>query len=185
LICAVELCSLHLQYGWDPDRVVTNAIFADGAGAVVARASSAQRPQSWIYAGGGTHLVEDSADAMTWKIGDNGFLMTLSPKLPDLIDRQLPGWIDRWIRQFGYRRETIKNWAIHPGGPRILSATEKALAISPDLTKASKEVLAENGNMSSATLIYVLEKMINEDFSRPCVALGFGPGLTIEAALFE
>lgn len=186
LICAVELCSLHFQYGWNPDRVVSNAIFADGAGAIVGASWSPQTAEErWKLVASGSHLVDDSADAMTWRIGDNGFLMTLSANLPEIIQRQLPGWIDGWLCQHDYRRDQIKSWAIHPGGPRILTAAEKALGISPTATRASKEVLVENGNMSSATLVFVLEKMITEGHQRPCVALGFGPGLTIEAALFD
>lgn len=187
LICSVELCSLHFQYGWHPDRVVSNALFADGAGAIVGGAShrlDGDEPH-WQVTGTGSILLPDSADAMTWRIGDHGFVMTLSPRIPDLIGRFLSGWIDEWLSSLRLSRKQIESWAIHPGGPRILRAAETALSLPKTRTKNSRQVLTDFGNMSSATMIFILERLILEKAPRPCVALGFGPGLTVEAILFE
>src|SRR5207247_4089768 len=90
LLCAVELCSIHYHYGWNPKRVVANALFADGAGAAVIRADGPA--DTWRVAANGACLFPDSAFAMTWDIGDHGFDMTLSTKVPNLIAKQLPPW---------------------------------------------------------------------------------------------
>ncbi len=186
LIASVELCSLHIQYGWDPDRVVSNALFADGAGAIIAGPGDrTPSEQDWTCVANGSFLVPDSAEAMTWRIGDSGFEMTLSARVPELIERNLAPWLDGWLGRQGLSLSEIKSWAVHPGGPRILTSTEKALDLSREALQPSREVLAGNGNMSSATMIFLLEKMMQAGAQRPCLALGFGPGLTIETALFR
>jgi predicted naringenin-chalcone synthase len=186
LIASVELCSLHFQYGWDPERVVTNALFAYGAGALVGGHAAPGEPEapSWIATANGSHLVPESAQAMTWRIGDHGFDMTLSAQVPDLIEANLGGWLDAWLDRCGLGRKDIRSWAIHPGGIRILTAAEKALSLSPEATAVSRDVLARHGNMSSATMVFLLERLMEDERGLPCVALGFGPGLSIEAALF-
>ncbi len=186
LITSVELCSLHIQYGWDPDRVVSNALFADGAGAIVAAPGTESSSESdWTCVANGSVLVPDSADAMTWRIGDSGFDMTLSARVPELIERNLAPWLGSWLERQGSSLSEVKSWAVHPGGPRILTAAAKALDLPHDALRMSREVLSENGNMSSATMVFLLDKMVRERAERPCVALGFGPGLTIETALFR
>lgn len=181
LIASVELCSLHFQYGWEPEQLVSNALFADGAGAIVAGPGEGTQ---WKLAGSGSFLLADSEDSMTWRIGDHGFEMTLSAQVPILIESHLATWLDTWLENFALSRDQVGSWAIHPGGPRILSATEKALNISSAKTRISREILSCYGNMSSATLFFLLEKSVQDRVPLPCVALGFGPGLTIEAALF-
>ncbi len=90
-----------------------------------------------------------------------------------------------WLAQHGLRLEDVASWAIHPGGPRILSACAESLGISDAGMRPSREVLAEFGNMSSPTLLFVLQRLRAARAGLPCVALAFGPGLTIEAALFD
>lgn len=186
LITSVELCSLHFQYGWDPERVVSNAIFADGAGALVGEHANPGKPESpsWVASANGSHIVPESAEVMTWRIGDHGFDMTLSAQLPGLIEAHLGGWVDHWLDRCGLGRKDIRGWAIHPGGSRILTAAEKALSISSEATDISRDVLTRHGNMSSATMVFLLEQLVETEDRLPCVALGFGPGLSIEAALF-
>ena len=82
-------------------------------------------------------------------------------------------------------RESVGSWAIHPGGPRVLTAVEEALGLPKNTTAVSREVLSEFGNMSSATVLFILERFRRANAPRPCVALAFGPGLMAEAALFE
>jgi predicted naringenin-chalcone synthase len=185
LICAVELCTLHFQYGWDPDRIVSNALFADGAGALIGGAVEEGESAAWSLLGNGAYLMGNSADAMTWRIGDHGFRMSLSARVPDLIENQLREWVDRWLDQFNLKRSRIASWAIHPGGPRILSSARKALDLPEEATRVSHEVLSRHGNMSSATMMFILDALIAQGAPLPAVALGFGPGLTVEAALFE
>jgi predicted naringenin-chalcone synthase len=184
LLCAVELCSLHFHYGWDPEKIVANALFADGAGAMVIASDRRDIPDAWRVAANGSCLVPDSEDAMTWRIGDHGFEMTLSPRVPSLIGSSLRPWLVGWLEGHGFTLRDVRSWAIHPGGPRIIEAAAQALGLTPEATGCSAQVLAECGNMSSATTIFLLERLRRSGAPRPCVALGFGPGLVVEAALF-
>jgi len=182
LLCAVELCSIHYHYGWDPKRVVANALFADGAGAAVICTDGPA--DAWQLAAHGACLFPDSAYAMTWAIGDHGFDMTLSTKVPNLIAKHLPPWLDGWLRRCGLTIDRVGSWAVHPGGPRVLNSVTDALGLDAAATKHSQEVLTRHGNMSSPTILFILERLRRAGSPLPCVALGFGPGLAVEAALF-
>ncbi|MDX9975696.1 MAG: type III polyketide synthase [FCB group bacterium] len=184
LLCAVEVCSLHYHYGWHPERVVANALFADGAAAVVGKASNGEAGGAWRIADTGSVLVPDSEDAMTWKVGDHGFAMTLSARVPELIASHLKGWIEGWLGRNGLGIGDVQSWAVHPGGPRILQSVAAALALPEGALDISKDTLKNYGNMSSPTVLFILRRMRQEDAPRPCVALGFGPGLMAEATLF-
>jgi predicted naringenin-chalcone synthase len=182
LLCAVELSSLHYHYPFDPLRVVGNAVFADGAAAIVG-VPAASDSAKWRVVDTASVLLPDSQEAMTWKIGDHGFEMILSPQVPQRIERNLKSWLCGWLDRCGLRLEEVGAWAIHPGGPRIVSAVENALGLSKSATRASREVLRQCGNMSSPTLLFVLEQLMSAGAARPCVMLSFGPGLVAEAAL--
>lgn len=183
LLCAVELCSLHYHYTWNPQKIVANAIFADGAAALVGVPSSEAPPDAWRVAASGSCYLPDSAEAMTWTIGDHGYEMTLARSVPSLILRHLRPWLESWLDANGVSLSQIRSWAIHPGGPKILEAAETALGLTADDTWASREIFTAFGNMSSATILFVLKLMMERDAPRPCVCLGFGPGLVVEAAL--
>jgi predicted naringenin-chalcone synthase len=101
------------------------------------------------------------------------------------INTHLRPWMSEWLGQHGHTIESIGSWAVHPGGPRILSAVEEALALPREATRFSHEVLAQHGNMSSPTVLFILDRLRQARAKRPCVALGFGPGLVAEAALLE
>jgi predicted naringenin-chalcone synthase len=179
LLCDVELCSLHFCYRWDPSRVVANALFADGAAALVGAAGGGP----WRVAANGSFVFPGSADAMTWLIGDHGFEMALSKKVPGLIAGNLRPWLTEWLASLNLRLGDVGSWAIHPGGPRILSAVEESLPLRPEATRYSRDVLADFGNMSSPTVLFILDRLRDRRAQLPCVALAFGPGLTAEAAL--
>ena len=182
LVCAVELCTLHFSYGWDPDMLVANALFADGAAAVVGRPANGA-PEEWRVGGTGTFLIPDSRDDMTWRIGDHGFRMTLSARVPDVIESSLEAWVGRWLAEHGLAVPDVATWAVHPGGPRIVSSVERALGLDPAHAEVPRAVLAEHGNMSSATILFILDRLKRAGAPRPCVALAFGPGLVVEALL--
>jgi predicted naringenin-chalcone synthase len=195
LVVATELCSLHQQYGWEPDRIVSNALFADGAAAVLGtrRRNAAEHSatsriacsnRDWSLVASGSYIVPDTLDAMTWRIGDHGFQMTLSPRVPELIQQSLRTWLEPWLASHSMTLDRIGSWAVHPGGPRILSAAAEALSLAPEAVGVSRDVLRDWGNMSSPTVLFLLERLRQQNAALPCVALGFGPGLTIEAALF-
>jgi predicted naringenin-chalcone synthase len=182
LMCAVELSSLHLHYGHDRGRIIANALFADGASAYVIGPDDGTAG-AWRIADTTSCMLPDCQDAMTWIIGDHGFEMGLSPAVPALIQLSLRPWLASWLAARGLTIESVRSWAIHPGGPQILDAMETVLGLDHDATAISRAVLAEHGNMSSATIGFILERMIALDCPRPCVALGFGPGLMAEGAL--
>ena len=185
LVCAVELCSLHFQYGWSPDLVVANALFGDGAGAVVAGGTPGRGRSPWELAASASALLDDSVEEMTWRIGDHGFQMTLSPRVPGLIQASLRPWLDAWLARQGLGVEGVASWAVHPGGPRILESCAQVTGRTREDFAASHEVLAEFGNMSSPTILFILDRLRRRDAPRPCLAIGFGPGLSAEAALFR
>lgn len=186
LVCSVELCSLHHQYGWDSDKVIANALFADGAAAVVGRSAERPAPAAWFrLVDSGSTYIDDSGDAMSWRVGDHGFTMTLSARVPDLIGEHLRPWLEGWLGQHGLSLETVESWAVHPGGPRILSAVGETLGLEPGRLRESQGVLAEFGNMSSPTILFILDRLRRSGAGRPCVALAFGPGLAVEAALLR
>ena len=190
LLCAVELCSLHLQEGWNPDHIVANALFADGAGAVVAVGSEVASEMGSEVGSGGLQLVASSStvlagteDLMGWTIEDHGFSMVLSSQVPSRIAAHLRPWLDHWLAGQGLALPEVETWAVHPGGPRILRAVLESAGLQPAQIDLSTEVLSQFGNMSSATILFILERLRSRAGSGPCLALGFGPGLTVEAAL--
>jgi predicted naringenin-chalcone synthase len=185
LLCAAELCGLHYHYRWDPQKMVANALFADGAAAIVGMPFPLAPTESWRVATSGSCVLPHSADAMTWTIGDHNFEMTLSKEVPGLITRNLRPWLGAWLNGHELDISQIASWAVHPGGPRILAAVERALQLDSQALADSKAVLAEYGNMSSPTLLFILERLQRRNAPRPCVGLGFGPGLVIEAVLFR
>jgi predicted naringenin-chalcone synthase len=185
LVCAVELCSLHYHYGWDPEKMVGNALFSDGAAAIAGTGATNAPASTWHVTGSGSCLFPESADDMRWTIGDHGFEMALSARVPELIGRHLRPWLEKWLTRHGLAIKDITSWAIHPGGPRILSAIEESLGLPHAATAVSREVLSECGNMSSATVLFLLDRLRSRQAPRPCVALGFGPGLAAEAMLLE
>ena len=201
LVTAVELCSLHHQYTPDPladaGRVIANALFADGAAAALCTGpdfapdadtdadTDAGAPLGYRLLGHGSLVLPDSGDAMTWRVGDAGFRMTLEPAVPVLIRERLAGWMDEWLSRFGLTRREVGAWAVHPGGPAILDAVIGALELDGHALDPSRALLAEVGNLSSPTILFLLERLRSTrgPDAGPTVAIGFGPGLTIEAAL--
>ena len=186
LLVAVELCSLHYQYGWHPERVVANALFSDGAAAMVVRPSTeVPRPGHSRILADGSMLIPECAEAMSWRIADHGFTMTLSPEVPDRIAEHVRPWLVNWLGRHGRSIESIGSWAVHPGGPRILSAFAEAVGLDRDKLDASSAILAECGNMSSPTIAFIIRRLRDAGAPRPCLAIGFGPGLAIEAVLLD
>ena len=184
LVCAVELCSLHFQYGWDAESVVANALFADGAAALVAAPAGSPSSAALRLVASGSCLIPGSEDAMTWQIGNYGFEMTLDAAVPDLIARSLRPWVVQWLAGQGLTLEQVGSWAVHPGGPRILASVATGLGLPDHVLVASRTILAESGNMSSATVLFLLDHLLRQEAPRPYVALAFGPGLAAESALF-
>lgn len=200
LVGAVELCSLHQQYCEDSEQLVANALFADGAAAAIlgSPASTAESsdahsdaieplPSStWRIVSTFSQRIPNTDQLMSWRIGNHGFQMTLSPKVPAVIEAELEAAINGWLAPLGLTTDDIHHWAIHPGGPRILDSVGQALGLAESQLQPSRDVLARYGNMSSPTVMFILESISQENLEHPwCVMLGFGPGLHMEAILLH
>jgi len=184
LVVSVERCTLHFQKRLLPEFMVANSLFADGAASAVFAAPGARRGGLADLAATHGSVAPDSFNQMSWRIGDTGFEMSLDRLVPDTIGAHAPAFVAELLAGAGLAREEVRRWAPHPGGRRIISALADALKLDEDATRSSREVLAGCGNMSSATIFFVLERELARGGTGPLVALGFGPGLTMEGALF-
>lgn len=182
LLCCVELCSVHHQYAANAQQTVANALFSDGAATIVASAGDRSQSQ-WRVVDHFSLLLPKTSELMSWHIGDHGFKMCLSPQVPSVIEQQLRPWLEKQLHRHSLSIGDIRGWAIHPGGPKILTATADALDLDHEYLVPSQHVLAEYGNMSSPTVLFVIDELRKRGDWLPCVALAFGPGLSIEAAL--
>ncbi|WP_300266738.1 type III polyketide synthase [Microbacterium sp.] len=196
LVVSVELCTLHLRSTEDPDMIVATSLFADGAaaGLVTARDVDSETP-GFSLDRFHTGIIPDGKDDMAWTIGDEGFEMVLSTAVPQLIGenvfdalRPLYAGEDSLAAAFddGTVGEQVAHWAIHPGGRSILDRVEERLALSEQQMHPAREVLRHYGNMSSATVLFVLRRILEEEGAHAgerVVAMAFGPGLTAESAL--
>ena len=185
LVTCVEVCSLHFQKGGSRDAMLANALFADGAASAVV---SARTP----VAGGAVRLesssaayLPDSNDLMTWTVTDDGFRMTLAPEVPDRLEESVGDWVSGWLKDDDLSIPEIGSWAIHPGGPQILDAVRDGLGIDEASCRTSREVLAGHGNMSSPTILHILDRLMRQDAPRPWGVLAFGPGLAAEGFLIR
>lgn len=163
-----------------------NALFADGAGAMVIGSEQTSLNLlrgRWQLAATGSYLFPETAEILKWNIEDHGFAMNISSRLPEVIQDHLCEWLTAWLAENKLSARDVESWAVHPGGPKILEAVESAMEIDPSKIQVSREVLCNYGNMSSATLIFILESLLKRGAPAPCVMLGFGPGLVAEAAL--
>lgn len=182
LLCCTELCTLHFQYGNDPQDAVANALFADGAAALVAGAHQAPAtgPATRAFF---AEKIPETQELMAWHIQDHGFRMRLHPQVPPIIRQTLRPAIENWLAGQGMSVGDIGGWLVHPGGPKIIDAAQAALGLDHNATQPSRRVLRDFGNMSSPTLLFIADAMIRQRIPMPWVMLGFGPGLAIEAVL--
>jgi predicted naringenin-chalcone synthase len=127
--------------------------------------------------------MPEAADQITWRIGDAGFDMRLSGEVPGAIGRGLPPHLPALLA--GRSPEAVALWAIHPGGRSVLDAVQRALELPAERLRTSREILRRYGNMSSATVMFVLKAMLEDRARGSGCAMAFGPGLVAEAMLFE
>lgn len=189
LLVSVEICSLHLQTIASRDNILANMIFADGAAAGIFtnKYYGNNKPHLKIITAHSI-LFENSAEFMGWKIGNFGFEMMLSSELPKIIlDTAVPNVISI-LNKVGVDKNDIKYWALHPGGRAILDSLQNGLDLSDEQLLPSREVLRNYGNMSSASILFVLKEILyNQHLNKRdlCCAVAFGPGLTMELVLFK
>ncbi len=189
LLISVELCSLHLQTEPTRDNILANMIFADGCAAALF-SNSSKHIQKGKLELINTHsvLFKDSYNYMGWKIGNNGFEMILSSELPKIILNEAVPELLKILQREGADPSSVKHWALHPGGRAILDSLQKGLNLSDDQMQASRTVLRNYGNLSSASILFVLKELLNSARIRKndlCCAVAFGPGLTMETAFFK
>ena len=187
LVVCIELCSLHFSYADDTERRVANALFADGAAAAIIGVDENPETSAPAIARFGSILIPQTEDLMGWQIGDHGFEMNLSPTVPGVLAKAVPSWIHALLGEEGYTTNDIAGWAIHPGGPRLLTALVEALGLPRGADAESRAVLAEHGNMSSATVLFIIERILQHRADRsdglPLLAAAFGPGLAGEVMI--
>ncbi len=181
LVIALELCSLHMQIDEAPDVILGNTVFADGAAAALV--TSRPHPDRNTYRIEGFHCgtIPEGESAMAWSIGNRGFDLVLSSYVPKVIGAE----IGSILRRIGVDPERVDRFAVHPGGKSILDRVITALGLQEDALDASRAVLRDFGNMSSPTILFVLKELLGRSEAGDRVlALAFGPGLTIETAVF-
>lgn len=191
LVVCVELCTLHLHVRNDPNTVMGNALFADGAAAAIVTARETGPAAAEVAAPGlelvdfETTLAPVGEDALAWSIGDEGFEMILGTYVPKIIDEHVTDALAPLLRRADVDAATIPLWAVHPGGRSILDKVQTRLGLSDEQMAPSRGVLADVGNMSSVTILFVLERLRRSGATGTVAALAFGPGLSIESALLR
>lgn len=185
LVVCAELCSLHLHVGDDLDTILSSSLFADGAAAaVVTGRPPAPGRETVTLDALGTTLSDEGETDMAWTIGDLGFDMVLSRHVPRILGSSLPAALPSLL---GLVSPTdVDRWAVHPGGRSVLDQVQAALGLTDEHLAPSRDVLRRYGNMSSATVLFVLAELLRQPCptgSEQLAALAFGPGLTVESAL--
>jgi alkylresorcinol/alkylpyrone synthase len=184
LVACVELCTLHVQPLRTREDAVYLALFGDGAGAALVGPGG----DGPAVVGSATVTVPRSEERMGWLIEDHGFQMWLSPRVPALVERSVGGLVDDLLGPHGLVSGDVAHWAVHPGGPEILDRAQRRLRLSDAQLARSREVLADGGNRSSATVLFILEQLLDSGEVEPgqwIVVLAFGTGLTLEALLLR
>lgn len=185
LVVATELCTLHLQPSREVDPIVAASVFADGAAAAVVSSRPPTGPALRMerFVDG---LAPEGASDMAWTIGDHGFEMVLSSYVPKVVGEKSHEALGPLLADSGATIDDVARWAVHPGGRAILDRLAEGLDLPESALAASRSVLRRYGNMSSATVLFVLAELMAEPGlpDEPIVAMAFGPGLTVASGLF-
>lgn len=181
LIVCTELCTLHFQRESTIDNLTSSMLFADGAAALLVSGNNSAEGLSIdnFYSAVATKGKND----MAWELSSTGFLMTLSGYIPALIEEDFNELVTHALEEAKITKEEITHWCIHPGGKKILEAVHKSLGFTNGQLQPCYDVLKEYGNMSSPTVLFVLEKIMDAlNKKEPCKIFGaaFGPGITME-----
>ena len=210
LVASVELCTLHLDPSRDVDSIVSTAVFADGAAAAVVTAADvpaaagAPARRGLELLASATTLTRNGKQDMAWTIGDHGFEMVLTSYVPRVLEAETEEAVAPLLRAGKVALDDVDAWALHPGGRAILDKVRSGLGLAPATLAASRAVLAQAGNMSSASVLFVLQHLLGEAcedltphadpvgdaaLAQPpgamLAALAFGPGLTVDSALLR
>lgn len=184
LLIAVEICSVTFQRGQPTkSNIVASSIFGDGAAAVVISGSGTGPRVSHGY----SELFPDTADIMGWDVIDTGLNVRFSRDIPDFVRSNMADVLDRFLSHAGLRRHQISTFVAHPGGAKVLDAYADVLGVPSANVNTAKDVLQEVGNISSASVLFVLERELQQHHEQGgrglCLALG--PGFSAEFCLLE
>ena len=185
LLVCTELCSLHFQKTFSDDEITAPLLFGDGSAAVLICSDDDSRDGIRLdsfY----SEVLKDAKNSMSWNLSSNGFVMTLDADVPELFKADIGPLKERAIAKAGYEQDAIKYFCIHPGGKRILEALGIGLSLTNGDQDTSYKILREYGNMSSATVLFVLKEMwdnISADKGAHIFSAAFGPGLTMESVI--
>lgn len=189
LIVCIELCTLHFQKENTLDNWVANSLFSDGAAAVIIENSSQTNSESSLLLKNFySEFVPEAHNEMGWYVGNMGFEMKLTSKVSKLIKNHIKPITESLLSKAGIAFKDVGAFAVHPGGKKILEASEVALGITAADNRFAHDTLREYGNMSSATVLFVLKKMMEDTKAIPgenILGFAFGPGLTVESMLLE
>ena len=192
-LLAVELCSLTLpKTEVTIADLVASALFGDGAAAVVATGQHTAAPPARArlpeVIATRSEVYPDSTDTLGWRLGADGFRIVLTADLADVVERRLNGSVTAFLSEHGLTLDDIRSWICHPGGPKVLDAAQRALKLPDSALAASRRSLAEAGNMSSVSVLHILELTAEEDPPAPGsfgLMIGLGPGVSAELLLLR
>lgn len=188
LVVSVELCSLHMQFDPSAESVVSASLFSDGAGmALVGGADAVTDPAPRLLRSA-TYSDYTTLDHMSFCVTDHGFRMYLSSYVPDVLAANVQPFIQNLLGEHGLSAGDVRFWGIHPGSTRIVDYIQQQLGLADQQVEFSHQVLHDYGNMSSTTILFVLDQI--QRCGRPArgdygVLLAFGPGLTMEGLLMQ
>lgn len=188
LIVCTELCSLHFQREGTEDNILANALFGDGSAALLVESTTTSSLKLSIE-NFHSDLSKDGESFMAWTVGDLGFEMKLSSYVPDIIKGGIKALTNSLLDKISKNLSDIKHFAIHPGGRKILQAIETELGIDRSQNASAYRVLEQYGNMSSPTVLFVLNDVINNltssNKNERILSFAFGPGLTLESMVLN
>jgi predicted naringenin-chalcone synthase len=187
VIVCTELCTLHFQKEATPDNMMSSLLFADGSAAMLLQGN---QQKGWRIDNFYAEVMPKGKNDMSWQLSHNGFLMTLSGYIPELVKQDFKNLVDKALSSAGLSVKDIDIWCIHPGGKKILEAIRESLDINAEDLEHSYEVLRKFGNMSSATIVFVLKEIWEQLKTKPAAGknifgAAFGPGLTMETFLLQ
>jgi len=174
------LCTLHFQREATLDNITSSLLFGDGSAAVLVT-NDENKYEGLHIDNFYSEVIPKGKRDMAWELSSNGFLMTLSGYIPDLIEEDFEKIVNCALEKEKVCKEEISHWCIHPGGKRILEAIHKSLKFTNDQLSSSHKVLNQFGNLSSATVLFVLKEMLHKKKEiKRMFGAAFGPGLTVE-----
>ena len=187
LLVAVELCSLtFLKNDFSKSNFVASSLFSDGVAACIIKGNKLEERAPVKIIGSESKIYYDSLDVMGWEFMDAGFKVIFSQDIPTIIKKNVQADVLSFLKKHNLELSDIKNFIFHPGGKKVLSAYEESLSIKGDFLKHTRGVMNDYGNMSSATVVYVLDRFLNESFEDGYgLMLALGPGFSSEMVLLK